>query len=637
LGLTFIFVRAPHPWGWEGIDHYHDLALELAAGRPFPTLEVPWGYAYFLAAFYRTFGDRPWIPLVVQAVLNASMPWLVFRVGREWFGERVAVTAAVLTALFSFNTVYASTQSSDAVCTVLFMTMLVAFVEGRRAKQLWWFGLTGLLGGLAAQFRPNLILIPALLAVVTLVNRIDVRTRLAQAALVIACAAVALAPWVFRNYRLTHRLLPTSVHGGVQLWYGTLQVGPYLNSRAYNPRAVFEAPTFDSNSELDMPLVVSATVNPCIPQSPVSTALEYWTDRDPTVHGIEAAGTIQHAEIPAPHEPRVFYYMVESTCPGDTTRRHVTPRFGHNAPFVFFVSRDHLGDLDVHQDLLDVFDVVRLVREAAWHEPPAGADRLRAAGIVDLTSAIEALTPTPAGSGRPDSRVTVEADALRATLTLSDGSRITVPRKWNGDITDLEIAGPRALALLHASASLAELSLAPSTEDGRRPEPRDVRDDVAIDRVFYRWEPHMMSRYFTLSWDNIRRDPSGFAAACAYRALRLFVIADSGDVHTTQQFERSTIVYAVATVATIAYLLLFGAGAVIAWHNRRPIALPLLLILYIPATLAPVLTNMRYTITVQPLIFMFVASAVMAFFPARASRQAAEEFGPAEIRTARRP
>ena len=33
LGLLFVFVRAPHPWGWNGFDHYHELALELAAGR----------------------------------------------------------------------------------------------------------------------------------------------------------------------------------------------------------------------------------------------------------------------------------------------------------------------------------------------------------------------------------------------------------------------------------------------------------------------------------------------------------------------------------------------------------------------------------------------------------------------------
>jgi hypothetical protein len=45
IALVFIFIRAPHPWGWEGFDHYHEIALELARGRPFPTMEVPWGYA----------------------------------------------------------------------------------------------------------------------------------------------------------------------------------------------------------------------------------------------------------------------------------------------------------------------------------------------------------------------------------------------------------------------------------------------------------------------------------------------------------------------------------------------------------------------------------------------------------------
>ena len=79
IGLSFIFIRAPHPWGIEGFDHYHQLALTLASGRPFPTMDVPWGYAYFLAAFYRLFGDHPAIPLTAQALLNAGVPLLVLR------------------------------------------------------------------------------------------------------------------------------------------------------------------------------------------------------------------------------------------------------------------------------------------------------------------------------------------------------------------------------------------------------------------------------------------------------------------------------------------------------------------------------------------------------------------------------
>ncbi len=160
----FIFVRAPHPWGWEGLDHYHDLGLLLARGESFPTTDVPWGYAYFLAPFYRLFGDRPWIPLVAQALLNGLLPWLVYAYARTEFDERTAGVAAVLTGIFSFNTVYASTQSSDSVCTVLFMAAIVTFVRGWRRNGSRWLALSGLLAGIAAQFRPNLLLVPLLMA-----------------------------------------------------------------------------------------------------------------------------------------------------------------------------------------------------------------------------------------------------------------------------------------------------------------------------------------------------------------------------------------------------------------------------------------------------------------------------------------
>src|SRR6266699_3685872 len=129
IGLLFLFVRAPHPWGWNGFDHYHELALALASGRPFPTMEVPWGYAYFLSAFYRLFGDRPWIPLLVQVALNAITPLLLFAAARRWTDRATASLAALLLGAFSFNTVYASTQSSDAICTVLFLTLILVFMR----------------------------------------------------------------------------------------------------------------------------------------------------------------------------------------------------------------------------------------------------------------------------------------------------------------------------------------------------------------------------------------------------------------------------------------------------------------------------------------------------------------------------
>ena len=78
LGFFFLFVWSPLPWGWEGIDHYHDRALNLVAGQPFDTTDVPWGYAYYLAAFYWVFGPHLWVPLVGQVVANAVVPFLLF-------------------------------------------------------------------------------------------------------------------------------------------------------------------------------------------------------------------------------------------------------------------------------------------------------------------------------------------------------------------------------------------------------------------------------------------------------------------------------------------------------------------------------------------------------------------------------
>ena len=116
------------------------------------------------------------------------MPLLVFAFARSGSTAGRPVVAALLTGIFSFNTIYASTQSSDAVCTVIFIAAVVA-VRGRSARGgLAWFALAGVLRGVAPQFRPNLILVPLLLAVFALVDA-DAEAR-GQA----ACSWPAPAP-----------------------------------------------------------------------------------------------------------------------------------------------------------------------------------------------------------------------------------------------------------------------------------------------------------------------------------------------------------------------------------------------------------------------------------------------------------
>jgi hypothetical protein len=636
FGLFFIFVWAPHPWGWEGFDGYYDLGRLLARGESFPTMDVPWGYAYYLAGFYRVFGDRPWIPLIAQAVLNALVPLFVYEFARNEFDERVAAVAALLSGFLSFNTVYVSTQSSDAVCNVIFVAAVALFAAARRRGDVRRYVAAGVLLGIASQFRPNLILVPLVLAGFLILER-RTSARVAQACVLVLASTATLMPWIVRNYRLTGEIIPTSTHGGLQLWYGTLQTGPYLKSRAYNPRAVFEAGSFPYTSTDWAPLVVTGRIADCA-AVPAALAVVYWTDREPVRRRVQPQWLETRgfrAELPPSTAPTAYYFFIDGVAPSREA-----------APYVFFVSGDHLGDLDRHGDMLDVFDVIQLLRHLAWNEPVSGREPLDfdsdgRLSEADAQRAADFLL-THAAAPQPSRRhARVDAGSRSVVLRWGDGSSLEVPRAWSGRITDIEASGALAAALLRSTVPFALLR-------AERAAPAGAGacagiDSVEVNALYYRQQPHEMRRYLALAIDNIRRDPAAYAAAVAYRVVRVFLIEGSDDPNTTQQFTGGGRVYRLAHATSIAIFVLFAAGVWAARRRGAAIALPLVLIAYIPATLAFVLTNMRYSITAQPLLFMFVASTLVTVleatgtWPPRAPTSGSPARGHASTRTAPRP
>ena len=629
IGCVFIFVWAPHPWGWEGFDHYHDLGLLLSRGEAFPTTDVPWGYAYFLAPFYRLFGDRPWIPLLAQAALNGLVPIMLYRLVSLEFDRRTGVAAAVLTGLLSFNTLYASTQSSDAVCTVIFVAALLLFAEGRARGGLLWFAGAGVLFGLAPQFRPNLVMLPAALAGLYLLVRPRNRAKIAQVAVYLVAVAVILAPWTVRNYRLLGLLLPTSTHGGIQLWYGSLQSGPYLENRVYNPRSAFELSGFDYSSVDGRPLEVSADVPPCA-AVPALIELVYWTDRHPTPVRIPAArsnGRLFTWNVPGQPIPTALSYFVEAHWPTDVEARHrAVERLPSGGPAIHFIDNAHLMDLDAHGDLLDIFDVIRMIHSVAWNEPLPYADRLDldADGHVterDVRRAIDILMRSQAGVLPPGDSVTqIRSDASRAVIAFTDASTLTMPRSFSGRLSDIVPEGEYAARLVYAAVpfwAVAHPPVPPASAHECHP----IRN-LVVNKAFYLTEPDSMRRYTALAWDNIRHDPRAYLESCVYRVWRLFVVQGTDDRHTAYQFRDSGLVYKAATVVSVTYLVLFLCGVVLAIRQRRRLLLIGAPILYVPVTIAWVLTNMRYTVTVQPLMFAFIAVTLLAAYDRAGNRTA---------------
>ena len=618
LGLIFVFVWAPHPWGWRGIDQYHELARGLARGEPFATTDVPWGYAYFVAFFYWCFGERAWVPVTAQVIANASIPFMLYSLVRPMLPQRIAALATLLVGVLSFNTIYASTLSSDSICTVLFIASLLSFARGHTRQSATLFAISGLLAGTVPQFRPNMILIPAVMATVyvMLFWRSGRHRALTHMATFLVLVAVALSPWVVRNYRLTGAILPTSTHGGVQLWYGTLQVGPYLESRAHNPRSIFETASFDYTSMAGQPIIVTVERQACWAQDNATVHIVYWTDRsDEKIPLAPRNITGQHLvfELPGQPQPTTLYYFFEvrwrDQASGEA-RVQLTPPDAAAAPYVFHVSGDHLGDMDRHGDLLDVFDVVRLVRHLAWQEPlsptPADFDGDGRTAESDLQTVVVRLLGDRATAATYRG---LRVNDQEAIVELVDGSTLGIGRAAGPRITDLDVRGTLAGSLISGRRRLhADSAPLPRTLESCR-----LVWNAGVNDVFYRREPHLMARYMALAVDNITREPLAFLAASAYRMGRLFVIRGTDDVSTTQQFEGSRFVYTVALILSAMYVSVFLAGAAIGWRRYPHVRLLLIPVVYVPVTICFVLTNMRYTVTVQPLMFVFVAIALATF------------------------
>ena len=622
LGLTFVFVKAPHPWGWEGFDNYRQLALSLASDRTYRTLEVPWGYPAFLAVFYGLFGDRQWIPLVVQVGLNSLIPLMVYAAMHRRVGEREATVAALLVGVGSFTTIYASTQTSDSLAAVLFVAATLLVLRAHESRALWAFAAAGVAAGAVGQVRPNLLLLPVWFAAVSWAL-----SRRARVVVYLLAACAVAMPWTIRNARLTGRFIPASAHGGIQLWYGSLQVAPYFPNWFDNPRIVFGERSFDSSRPDGRNLVISVvepTGGNCVGIVPRTVAATFWTDRNavPTTLGAQTwtPGGVQFEIPPQPADTAVYYYFDATWASPQGDVAEQTPVPGALDPLIHFVTTNDFGDEDRHGDFIDVFDVVHLVREYAWREPPADTaaldfDRDGTVTLRDLDTAVGIISSDktkPIAVPVPGLVRTVTSDGRAATLVFSDGSTIRIPREFSGAVLDIDVHGGIAGGIVHTRRSTRSASLSIAAVPALRTFHECFRVVGGIDTVFYRSQPSAQDRFIRLARDNVSRATGAYALASMRRLIGIFVTTGSDNPSAAHQFMASRLLYEAGRVVSLTVFALFVVGMALAVRRGADVALLVAAVFYVPVTICPFLANARYAVSAQPIVLGFVAVTLVA-------------------------
>ena len=176
-------------------------------------------YPLFLVAVFKLGGygiQTARVACVLLAFVAALMLQLLTR--RITSDAMIAVSAALLFLLYPGTLVAEARAGIEIPCVfavVLFMLALHSAVE-KGSLLLYWAA--GLLLGVAVMVRSQILLFPLLLLVYLLFTskstseRVKIVLRIAVLGL---GAMVVMSPWIIRNYRLVHKLIPSATVAGV--------------------------------------------------------------------------------------------------------------------------------------------------------------------------------------------------------------------------------------------------------------------------------------------------------------------------------------------------------------------------------------------------------------------------------------
>lgn len=200
-------------------------------------------YAYLLAFLYKLFGYSPFVPGLLQAVLEAGTSALIYKIATQvfanensapsawkWSGAKViGVGAAVTWAFFVPAQAYSVILMPTTWLIFVFWFVVWELVKAQTAPGRWRAFLLGLLIGFTAMGIATILFIVPLVLVAIFLRPVSVNEGEQPSALIAKLAAVFLlavglglgtSPCWLHNYLIAHDRVTLSAHSGINFWIG---------------------------------------------------------------------------------------------------------------------------------------------------------------------------------------------------------------------------------------------------------------------------------------------------------------------------------------------------------------------------------------------------------------------------------
>jgi 4-amino-4-deoxy-L-arabinose transferase-like glycosyltransferase len=156
-------------------------------------------YAWFLAALYWPL-ERSWVVVgLAQITLAVVTALLVLAIGRHLASVRIGVIAALVTTLHPYLVWHDVHVNREIVDGVLLAALVLLLLLAHDRRSPWLAAAAGAVAGLAILSNARLLLLPLAAAPFAAWRIRPARRAVGAGVLVVAAAAIVVAPWVARN------------------------------------------------------------------------------------------------------------------------------------------------------------------------------------------------------------------------------------------------------------------------------------------------------------------------------------------------------------------------------------------------------------------------------------------------------
>lgn len=177
-------------------------------------------YPYLLALIYAVWGHSLTAVYLLQIAFSLAGIYALFRAGRLYLGESYGLVAAGLAALYSAFIFYDVQILKESLAVNLVCFLLWALAAARVRHRLGiWIG-AGLLTGLIALLRENMLIVLPVLVLLILLDSDARGRRLRNAAALVGGCLLVLFPVALRNGIVGGVFLPTTYQGGINFYIG---------------------------------------------------------------------------------------------------------------------------------------------------------------------------------------------------------------------------------------------------------------------------------------------------------------------------------------------------------------------------------------------------------------------------------